>query len=91
MPNQHLERYSKRKIILPFNRKQMTKQLLYKALKTKYEAQIAEAEATLAIYFNNSVGIGEHPQHLEEMDKFVAQLAEAKDKLETLETHINLI
>jgi hypothetical protein len=69
----------------------MTKQLLYKALKTKYEAQIAEAEATLAIYFNNSVGIGEHPQHLEEMDKFVAQLAEAKDKLETLETHINLI
>ena len=69
----------------------MTKQLLYKALKTKYEAQIAEAEATLAIYFNNSVGIGEHPQHLEEMDKFVAQLAEAKDKFETLETHINLI
>ena len=62
----------------------MTKQLLYKALKTKYEAQIAEAEATLAIYFNNSVGIGEHPQHLEEMDKFVAQLAEAEDKLQTL-------
>jgi hypothetical protein len=62
----------------------MTDKLLYKALKTKYEAQIAEAEATLSIYFNNPVGIGEHPQHLEEMDKFVAQLAEAKDKLETL-------
>ena len=62
----------------------MTNKLLYRALKAKYEAQIAEAEATLAIYFTNSVGIGEHPQHLEEMDKFVAQLAEAKDKLETL-------
>jgi hypothetical protein len=62
----------------------MTNKLLYRALEAKYEAQIAEAEATLAIYFQNSVGIGEHPQHLEEMDKFVAQIAEAKDKLETL-------
>ena len=65
----------------------MTKsQLLYKALKAKYEAQIAEAEATLAIYFESSVGIGEHPQHLEEMDKFVTQLADAQDKLEALNT-----
>jgi len=62
----------------------MTNKLLYMALEAKYKAQIAEAEATLAIYFQNSVGIGEHPQHLEEMDKFVAQMAEAKDKLETL-------
>jgi len=65
----------------------MTKsQLLYRALETKYEAQIAEAQATLAIYFESSVGIGEHPQHLEEMDKFVTQLTDAQDKLETLLT-----
>jgi len=67
----------------------MPYQLLYRALEAKYEAQIAEAEATLAIYFHNSVGIGEHPQHLEEMDKFVTQLADAKDKLETLKHIIN--
>ena len=59
-------------------------QLLYEALESKYLVQIAEAKATLAIYFESSVGIGEHPQHLEEMDKFVAQLAEAEDKLQTL-------
>jgi methylaspartate ammonia-lyase len=59
-------------------------QLLYEALESKYLAQIAEAKATLAIYFESSVGIGEHPQHLEEMDKFVSQLAEAEDKLQTL-------
>lgn len=59
-------------------------QLLYEALESKYIAQIAESKATLAIYFESSVGIGEHPQHLEEMDKFVAQLAEAEDKLNTL-------
>ena len=47
---------------------------------------MAEAEATLLIYFNNSVGIGEHPQHLEEMDRFVEKMTNAKDKLEMLET-----
>jgi len=62
----------------------MTNKLLYRALEAKYEAQIAEAEATLAIYFHNSVGIGEHPQHLEEMDKLISQLADAQDKLEAL-------
>jgi hypothetical protein len=46
---------------------------------------MAEAEATLLIYFNNPVGIGEHPQHLEEMDKFVEKMTNAKDKLEMLE------
>ena len=61
-------------------------QLLYEALESKYLAQIAEAKATLAIYFESSVGIGEHPQHLEEMDKLITQLAEAEDKLETLQT-----
>jgi hypothetical protein len=61
-----------------------TSQLLYEALELKYRAQIAEAKATLSIYFENSVGIGEHPQHLEEMDKLISQLADAQDKLEAL-------
>jgi hypothetical protein len=63
-----------------------TSQLLQDALELKYRAQIAEAKATLSIYFENSVGIGEHPQHLEEMDKLIAQLTEAEDKLESLKT-----
>lgn len=57
---------------------------MIEALALKYESEVAEAEATLLIYFNNPVGIGEHPQHIEEMDKFVEKLANAKDKLETL-------
>lgn len=63
--------------------------LLYDALTKKYEAEKAEAMATLNIYFNSSVGIGEHPQHLEEMDKFVDQLAAAEDKLEALKTNFD--
>jgi len=52
----------------------------------KYRSEMAEAEATLLVYFNNPVGIGEHPQHLEEMDKFIEKMTNAKDKLEMLET-----
>lgn len=59
---------------------------LYEALEYKYKAQISEAEAGLLIYFNNSVGIGEHPQHIEEMDKFIGIMTDARDKIETLET-----
>ena len=59
---------------------------MYEALTLKYRSEMAEAEATLLIYFNNSVGIGEHPQHLEEMDRFVEKMTNAKDKLEMLET-----
>ena len=57
---------------------------LVKALARKYEAEIAQAKATMEIYLDNSVGIGEHPQHVEECDKLVGKIAEAKDKLEAL-------
>jgi hypothetical protein len=60
-------------------------QKMYEALTLKYRSEMAEAEATLLVYFNNPVGIGEHPQHLEEMDKFVEKMTNAKDKLEMLE------
>mgnify|MGYP003130727399 FL=1 len=55
------------------------------ALRARYEADIASADATINIYFNSSVGIGEHPQHLEELDKLFGKIAEAKDKLQALE------
>ena len=58
------------------------------ALTLKYESEIAEAEATLLVYFSNPVCIGEHPQHLEEMDKYVEKMANAKDKIETLKEFV---
>ena len=57
---------------------------MLEALKKRYQAQIAEAEATLHIYLFKSVGIGEHPQHIEEIDKLLGEIAEAKDKLEVI-------
>lgn len=58
----------------------------YKALRKKYEAQIEEAKANLALYFStkNLASIGEHSDLLTEQDKWIESLANAKDKLETL-------
>ena len=58
---------------------------MYEALCLKYRSEMAEAEATILIYFNNPVAIGEHPQHLEEMDKVIEKMANPKGKLEMLE------
>ena len=54
------------------------------ALEARYEAQILEADATLKIYLENSVGIGEHPQHIEEVDKLIEKIANAKEKIDVL-------
>ena len=58
---------------------------ILEALRLKYEAEIAEADATANIYLDNSVGIGEHPQHIEEVNKQIEKFANAKEKLEVLD------
>ena len=55
------------------------------ALEARYEAQVAEADATIKIYLENPVGIGEHPQHIDEIDKQLQKIAEADEKLKALE------
>ncbi len=55
------------------------------ALRARYEAEIAEADATANIYLENSVGIGEHPQHIEEVNKQIEKIANAKEKLDVLD------
>ena len=61
------------------------KRAILNALRAKYEAEIAEADATANIYLENSVVIGEHPQHIEEVDKQIEKIANAKEKLEVLD------
>ena len=55
------------------------------ALKARYEAEIAEADATANIYLSNSMGIGEHPQHIDEVNKLIDKIAQAKEKLGVLD------
>jgi|TARA_B110000211_G_scaffold99472_1_gene115859 hypothetical protein len=66
-----------------------TENPLYKALEKKYESDVASAKATMIIYFDNPVAIGEHPQHLTELDKLNEQLSNAEEKLISLKKHFN--
>tara|TARA_Y100000361_G_scaffold97220_1_gene87169 strand:- start:1098 stop:1313 length:216 start_codon:yes stop_codon:yes gene_type:complete len=59
---------------------------LLDALQARYEAEIAEADATINIYLTNSVGIGEHPQFIDEIDKQVQRIADAQEKIEVLKS-----
>ncbi len=61
------------------------KKAILDALEARYEAQISEADATIKIYLENSVGIGEHPQHIDEVDKQLEKIAAAQEKLGVLE------
>jgi hypothetical protein len=65
----------------------MIKRAIVDALEARYEAQIAEAEATIKIYMEQSVGIGEHPQHIDEVDKLIQKIAEAEENLGILESY----
>tara|TARA_Y100000004_G_scaffold46339_1_gene50849 strand:- start:1366 stop:1569 length:204 start_codon:yes stop_codon:yes gene_type:complete len=56
---------------------------LLEALVARYNGQILEAKANIDVY-RNSVGIGEHSDIVAELDKQVAILAEAEDKLESV-------
>ena len=61
------------------------KTAILEALEARYEAQILEADATLKIYLENSVGIGEHPQHIDEVDKLIEKIANAEEKIKVLQ------
>ena len=59
--------------------------LLYQALEIKYQAEKAEAKANLEVYFQNKVGVAEHPNVIESMDKLIEKYANADEKLKTLQ------
>lgn len=58
------------------------------ALRKRYEAEMAEAEANISLYLsgNNLAAIGEHSDLMEEQDKWIEKYTNAKDKLETLKS-----
>ena len=61
-----------------------TKLLMLDALRKKYEAQIADAYASTLVYLNSAVGIGEHPQFLDELDKLINKISSAEESIQTL-------
>ncbi len=66
-------------------RQTMFRNLIINALEDRYNAQISEAEATLKIYLEKPVAIGEHPQHVDEADKLIDKIAQAEEKIKVLQ------
>tara|TARA_Y100001938_G_scaffold134082_1_gene194173 strand:- start:110 stop:358 length:249 start_codon:yes stop_codon:yes gene_type:complete len=66
----------------------MTQQII-DALVAKYQAKKLEALTNLNIYFTAAVGVGEHPNIVEEVDKLISQVSEADGKIATLRSIVN--
>ena len=60
-----------------------------KALELIYRGDVAKQLAEIQNYMDNPVGVGEHGNLIETMDKLVGKIAEAEDKLIVLETHFD--
>ena len=61
----------------------MREQLLA-AVKAHAQGEIAKHKVNINVYLEHPVGIGEHPQHLDEIDKLFQKIADAQEKLNTL-------
>tara|TARA_R100001015_G_C4466681_1_gene51752 strand:- start:29 stop:244 length:216 start_codon:yes stop_codon:yes gene_type:complete len=57
---------------------------LFVALKKKLQGDIAVHKTNIDVYMNNTVGIGEHIDIVETVEKELDKLSAAEDKLETL-------
>ena len=63
------------------------KELFIEALESRYISEIKVAKATISVYMDKSVGIGEHPQFVNEMDRQIEIICNAEEKLKTLKDH----
>ena len=57
---------------------------LLQALITKLEGDIEVAKANILVYTRQSVGIGEHIDIVETIEKEVEKIADANDKIEAI-------
>jgi len=55
------------------------------ALKKKYEAEVDVAKATIQVYLDKPVGISEHAQFAEEIDKQLEAISCACDKIKVID------
>ena len=63
------------------------RELFIEALESRYISEIKIAKATISVYMDKSVGIGEHPQFVNEMDRQIEIICNAEEKLKTLKDH----
>ena len=60
------------------------RQAIIDALEKKYEAQRSQAEANIKVYMEKPVGVGEHIDIVETVDKEMQKISKANEMLEEL-------
>ena len=60
------------------------KEVMVDALEKKYEAQMRLAEANIKVFMENPVGVGEHPNIVQEVEKLLKEIKDAKEMLDEL-------
>ena len=60
------------------------KEVMVDSLEKKYEAQMALAEANIKVFMENPVGVGEHPNIVQEVEKLLKKIKDAKEMLDEL-------
>mgnify|MGYP003130509892 FL=1 len=60
------------------------KEVIVDALEKKYEAQMTLAEANIKVFMENPVGVGEHPNIVQEVEKLLKEIKDAKEMLDEL-------
>ena len=63
---------------------------IVKALRAKLKGDISIAKCNIEIYLEQSVGIGEHIDIVETVEKELEKLSSAEDKLATLENNFDV-
>ena len=65
------------------------REMLLSALKSYYVGNINKHIANVEIYLRTSLGIGEHSDIVETINKELDAMAAASDRLEMIEKHFN--
>ena len=63
----------------------MARQMIYDALIEHAKGHIKKHSANVEIYMENAVGVGEHPDILEAIEKELTIIAQYHDQIEVLE------
>ena len=63
---------------------------MIEALKAHAKAHIEKHRVNVEVYLNNSVGVGEHSDIMDTIEKELNQIAEYHDQLEVLEKYFNV-
>jgi len=66
----------------------MSRQMIYDALVEHAKGHIKKHSANVEIYMEKAVGVGEHPDILDAIEKELAVIAQYNDQLEVLEKYI---